>query len=173
MDGSSTSSAVVLFCFTTVTFILHASSSLQTEIHATGHPTVPFSNPSVCSRVLHEEATRSESREGANGYRDRNGNGNGNENGGWGGNGVGSGNGDGNSDSDGDGALSGIGVEAREINYEESGDGAGTVRSWKRSGERQTGTRTDAVTEIRGEVETGTGKEVREDESFGIRHFST
>ena len=75
---------------------------------------------------MHEGATRSESREGANGYRDGNENGNENENVGWGGNGVGSGNGDGNSDSDGDGALSGTGVEAREINYE-SVDGVGTV----------------------------------------------
>ena len=47
-DGSGTSSAVILFCFTAGTFIPHASPSLQTWGGACEHPTAPFARPGVC-----------------------------------------------------------------------------------------------------------------------------
>ena len=50
-DGSSTSSAASLFCFTAGTFIPHASPSLQTGGGACEHSTAPFARPGVCTRV--------------------------------------------------------------------------------------------------------------------------
>ena len=50
-DGSSTSSAVILFCFTAYTLILRASPSLQTGGGACEHPIAPFARPGVCTRA--------------------------------------------------------------------------------------------------------------------------
>ena len=66
-DGNSTSSAVILLCFTASTFILHASPYLQTGGGACEHPTASFARPSVCTRASYHWATKSEGREGANG----------------------------------------------------------------------------------------------------------
>ena len=120
-DGSSTSSAAILFCCTADTFIPHSSPSLQT-----GGGTWRAPDSSVrkvwClyKRKCTEGVTGSEGQEGANGVGGGIGVGGGNEDG----NGVGGGNGDVNGHGDGDGSGTGTGVDVNE--GAQDGDGAGT-----------------------------------------------
>ena len=81
-DGSSTSSAAILYCFTVGTLMMHASSSLQTGSGAYGHPTALFAGPKSVQVHYTEEVTESARRQGANGVGVKNGNGNGDKGGG-------------------------------------------------------------------------------------------
>ena len=104
-DGSSTSSAAILFCFTAGTFIPHASPSLcrqgvalasTRQLHSQG--------PMSVQARRTEGVTGSGGREGVNGVGGRIG----------GGNGDGNGIGGGDVNGDGDGAGTGTGVEVNE-----------------------------------------------------------
>ena len=103
---------MIIFCFTTGTFVLHASPSLQTGGDACGHPIAPFAKLGVCTRASYRGLTGSEGRDGANGVWGGIGDGNGNGDD----NGVGGRNGHVNGDGDGDGlgpgTGTGTGVEA-------------------------------------------------------------
>ena len=57
-DRSSTSSAVILFCFTAYTLIPHASPSLQTGGGACEHPTAPFARPVVGTSASYRGGNR-------------------------------------------------------------------------------------------------------------------
>ena len=81
-DGSSTSSAAILYCLTVGTYILHASSSLHTGSGAYGHPTALFAEPKSVQVHYTEEVTGSVGRQRANGVGVRDGNGSGDEGGG-------------------------------------------------------------------------------------------
>ena len=74
-DGSSTSSAAILYCFTVGTFILHASSSLHTGSCAYGQPTALFAGHKSVQAHYTEEVTGFVGRQRANGVGVRNGNG--------------------------------------------------------------------------------------------------
>ena len=117
-DGSSTSSAAILFCFTAGTFIPHASPSLLTEGGACEHPTAPSVHAN-----RPEGVTGSEGREGANGVKGRIVVGAGSRDG----NGVAGGNEDVNGHGDGDGTGTGTetGVEVSEGAQDGNGDRSG------------------------------------------------
>ena len=125
-DGSSTSSAAILFCFTAGTFIPHASPSLQTGAALASTRQLRSQGPMSVHAHHTEGVTGSEGQEGANGVEGSIGvggrNGDGNEAGGR--------NGDVNGHGDWDEAGAGTGVEANEGaqdgNGDGSGDGAGT-----------------------------------------------
>ena len=57
-DGSSTSLAAIIFCFTAGTSIPHPSPSLQAGGGACEHPTSPFSRPDVCSSASYRGGDR-------------------------------------------------------------------------------------------------------------------
>ena len=57
-DGSSTSSAAILFFFTAGIFIPHASPSLQTGGGTCEHPTAPFARSGVCTSASYRRGNR-------------------------------------------------------------------------------------------------------------------
>ena len=57
-DGSSTSSAVIRFCFTAGTFIPYVSPSLQTGGSTCEHPTAPFARSGVCTSAYYRGGNR-------------------------------------------------------------------------------------------------------------------
>ena len=116
-SGSTTSPAMILFCFKAGTFIPHASSSLQTGSCAFGHPRAPFARTGVCTRVFYRGVNQIRGTGRGERGRERGGNRDGN--------GIAGGEGVGNGDGDGGRAGTGTGVKARERMEDGSGNGDG------------------------------------------------
>ena len=160
-DGSSTSSAAILFCFTADTLFPHASPSLQTGSGACEYPIAPFLKSGVCVRSSYRGGTEPEGRIEANGVGGGFGVGGGNGDG----NRVGGGNGDVNGGRDGAGAATAtatatatgveVNKEAEDGNGDGSRDGAGTS------------TGTGVETRGRSHDEDGDGSGDRNESSFG------